>query len=333
MRATSFLQRWVRRFMPPSLVDADRDAKRRAKIVILFASTVFFCGPVYGGLYVALGMPRAAIGAFIVSGAMALAPPVLRKTGSTSLAANISIFGGWAAVVLIAAVSGGIAAPALDWFALIPFAALMLAGARAARGWTALTLVTVLVFVAFDALGLTPPSEASGVALRALRSVASVGLVALVAALAWAYETNKDTMLARLTEANVELGVARDAARKAHAAARLVLDSVSEGLLLGDRDGRVYGERSRATTELLREPRTRGSCGTRSPRRARRSRRTSSSRGPRSSTASCRSRSRWIRRRSAARSAAGSSRSPTSPSSAGRRSSDSSSSSPTSPRA
>ncbi len=240
----TFLDRLVARFMPASLAGADDDTRRRARLAILFSFVIFLCGPGYGAVYLSLGMRVSALGAGVAALAMAATPFVLRRTGSVALAAHLVSLGCWLALALVTAPTGGLAAPAVAWLALVPVTALMLGGMRIGSTWSAISAGTVLVYFVIDTAGLTPASEVPAAWLRELRLVVNVGLVVLIALLARLYESNKNAMLGTIA-------AARDEARVAHAGARLVLDNVAQGLDVADRDGILRGECSRAVAELL----------------------------------------------------------------------------------
>jgi HPt (histidine-containing phosphotransfer) domain-containing protein len=247
----NFVESLVAKLLPRSLEQADENTRRRARLVIQFSFAIFLCGPGYGAVYLLLGMPVSALGAGVAAVVLFATPFVQRRTGSVTLGAHLVAFGCYAALALVTAPTGGLAAPAVAWLALVPVTALMLGGGRAGKIWTVVSLATVVVYFVLDASGRTPVSEVPGEWLRVLRLTVNLGLVALIALLAWLYESNKDRMLARVETANAALARARDEAEAAHRGARLVLDHVAQGLLIVDRAGNVVGERSRFATTLL----------------------------------------------------------------------------------
>ena len=224
---------------------------KRARFFIAFALILLGICPVYGLLYLSLGMWLSAAGVFVGAVIFALALVVFRRTGSIPLGINWLAFGGLIALGDITLFTGGIASPVIGWFALIPVSALILAGLESGLRWTGVALVTVAVFTAIDMAGLTPASEVPVAALAVLRAMVLLGLLALLAWLTIIYERNRDRMLADMRTIHGELELARDDARAAHRAARLVLDNVDQAFVTVDRDGRVGAERSRATTTLL----------------------------------------------------------------------------------
>jgi HPt (histidine-containing phosphotransfer) domain-containing protein len=247
----SFTERLVRRLVPASLAASDDDTRRRARLVVLFSFVIFLCGPGYGAVYLLLGMHVSAIGAGVAAMVLFATPFIQRRTGSVALGANLVAFGCYAALALVTAPTGGLAAPAVAWLALVPVTALMLGGRRAGRAWSVVSVATVAVYFAVDLAGLTPASEAPARWLPLLRLVVNAGLVGLIALLAWLYEANKDRMLSEIRSANVTVARARDEAQGAHREARLVLDNVAEGLLVAGGDGKLRGQHSRAAETIL----------------------------------------------------------------------------------
>lgn len=245
------IERLVAWLLPAALDRADENTRRRARLVILFSFSIFLCGPCYGAVYLLLGMPVSALGAAVAAIVLAATPFVQRRTGSVALGAHLVAFGCYAALALVTAPTGGLAAPAVAWLALVPVTALMLGGARAGKVWTFISLGTVIAYFALEATGHTPRSEVPGEWLMVLRLAVNSGLVALIALLAWLYESNKDRMLATVQSANLALARARDEAETAHRGARLVLDHVAQGLVIADARGVAVGERSRFASRLL----------------------------------------------------------------------------------
>src|SRR5688572_24590306 len=112
-----FTERLVQKFSPDSLARADENTRRRARLVVLFSFTIFLCGPGYGAVYLLLGMPVSAIGAGVAAVVLFATPFVQRRTGSVALGAHLVSFGCYAALALVTAPTGGLAAPAVTWLA------------------------------------------------------------------------------------------------------------------------------------------------------------------------------------------------------------------------
>jgi signal transduction histidine kinase len=246
-----FVEQLVVKLLPSSLAEADDNTRRRARLVVLFSFTIFLCGPGYGAVYLLLDMYVSALGAAVAAVVLFATPFVQRRTGSVAVGAHLVSFGCYAALALVTVPTGGIAAPAVAWLALVPVTALMLGGKRAGLMWSAISLATVVGYFALDSFGYTPRSEVPSEWLPTLRLAVNTGLVGLIALLAWLYESNKDRMLAILETANAELSRARDDAQDAHRGARLVLDNVAQGLLVANHRGEPVGESSRFADTVL----------------------------------------------------------------------------------
>jgi signal transduction histidine kinase len=251
-----FVNSKIDSFLPSSVVQADDDTRRRGRLVIQFSLIIFLCGPGYGALYLLLGMPVSAVGAGLVTVMLAAAPWLFRRCNSLAFAAHWVTLACYLALLLVTLPTGGLTAPAIAWLSLIPITALMLAGKRGGAVWALVSVASVGAYFLLDQLGLTPTSEAPAAWLPVLRLMVNAGLVGLIAWLAWVYESNKDHMLGVLRSANSEIAEARDAARRAHQEARLVLDHTHQGLVMVDRAGKISGERSRVFDRLFSEPAT-----------------------------------------------------------------------------
>jgi hypothetical protein len=252
MAALAFLETQITRVLPPELANAsDEDVRRRARLVVSFSIAIFLCGPLYGAVYGLLGMPVSAVGAAVAAVVMLATPFLQRWTRSVSVGAHLVSFGSYAALALVTAPTGGLAAPAIAWLALIPVTALMLGGKRAGLVWSLLSLGTVAAYFAVEISGHTPPSEVPPAWGNTLRVVVNLGIVGIIALLTSMYEKTKDRMLAEARAANDALGRARDEAESAHRGGRLVLDHVAQGLLVADANGIVEAERSTALAKML----------------------------------------------------------------------------------
>jgi signal transduction histidine kinase/CheY-like chemotaxis protein len=211
-RAVTALVEW---FMPPDLRAADPDTFRRAKLCIAYNLAVPLWAPGFGVLLWAVGLPL--IGA-IVFGATLLTPLplwVLRRTGSLVLTGNLiaaimSLITGYCTWL-----EGGLGAPGVLWFPMVPILAMLIAGRWTGIAWTG---TNVLVLVGFYALERSGHQAGTGIphdamALLHLSLSASATIVGFL--LAWLFESLKADALGHLEAANRALALARDQAEAA----------------------------------------------------------------------------------------------------------------------
>ncbi len=236
---------------PTNLPPGDEDAERRARLVILFAG-VGGAGSAVALLVAAL-IGSVSAGSFMAFPACVASVIVARRFGRTSLAANLTLGGGWLALVLSGPASGGIDSSALGFYGLLVIGGVLTAGRRSGRFWAIAGTVTLVVFYVADARGVDFPADEAFTSAEnsLLLAILFIAMLYLVGSL---FETNVDRMLTRIAAATEELAAARDQAEIAHREARLVLDHVEEGFLVVDGDGRPAGQWSAFAVDLLGDP-------------------------------------------------------------------------------
>jgi PAS domain S-box-containing protein len=204
------LKQFAAGMVPPALAGADQDTCRRAHLIVQFSLAILLSGPAYGALYLSLGMHVSAIGAGLCALLLGFTPRLLRRTGSVGLGAHWVTGVSFVVLGFVTLPTGGLAAPALEWLALIPVTALMLGGRRIGGVWTGISLAAAAGYFVLDLSGHTPPSEAPAAWLPLLRVMVAAGLISLIALLAWLYEANKDRMLAVVLATSGQVAQARD---------------------------------------------------------------------------------------------------------------------------
>jgi len=232
---------WCMRFVPKGLEDDDH---RRARLIVYFSFFLAGTGFAYASFYMMLGMTWAAIGAFMASAMMPGTPFFLRATGRINASGHWVAFTAWFVLVEITWFTGALHAPGLGWFGVVPITALMLTGRVGGIVWTALSVGVTPAYFAIDLVVGSPANTTPAAWQDALTMVVLSGLIAVIGWLTSIYESNKDKMLAVVSDA-------RDAASNAHAEARLVLDNVQEALMTFDLDGKRVGDASKAAHALF----------------------------------------------------------------------------------
>ena len=236
----------VRYFVPSDIAGGDPDTARQGRMVVYMALIEALAATAYGLTYVAVGMPISAastMGVALVAGATLFA---FRRTGSIRACGHLLGLVPFVALIGIGGATGALSSPALGWFMLCPIIPAMVVGRRAGIPWAAASVAFFAALLGAEFAGVGIPSEVPGWYLPLLLTVVPAGLVLVAFLIAWTYEAAKDEALERVREAGAALAVARDEAKQAHAAARLVLDSVSEGLVLVHADGSLADEHSAA---------------------------------------------------------------------------------------
>src|SRR4051812_15955813 len=94
----AWLEKLTARLLPPEFAQADDETRRRARLVVSFSFAIFACGPVYGAVYIGLGMPISALGAAVAAIVLAATPFVQYRTRSVAVGAQMATFGTYAAL-------------------------------------------------------------------------------------------------------------------------------------------------------------------------------------------------------------------------------------------
>ncbi len=197
--------------------DADADTIRRAKLCVSYTITVPLWGP--GFVWLLWQIDQREI-ASIIGGGMPLAilPLVaLRTTGSLPLAGSAMAAVAALLMVTTAWLEGGLAAPGVMWFPVVPMLALLVGGRRIGVVWATIMIAVLITFYVVERAGVPVPVflGASHPHLAFLRLALSVGAVILFLSLAALFESLKAQALNSLETANEALGLALEQAKAA----------------------------------------------------------------------------------------------------------------------
>jgi signal transduction histidine kinase/CheY-like chemotaxis protein len=202
----------VQRFLPPMLRDAETDVLRRAKVCILFTLSIAIWGPGFAVFLWAMGLPL--IGSAV--GLATLVTPVpllaLRRTGSLALTGHFIAAITYVMIVGCTWLEGGLGAPGVNWFPLVPVVAMLIVGQRAGILWTVAMVVALVGYYLLGRIGVRPEIGLGAESLLVLHLALSASAVALFAFLGTVFESLKADALRSLESANRELVSARDLA-------------------------------------------------------------------------------------------------------------------------
>ncbi len=234
-QATPFL-RAVDWFLPPQLLRAGLDLRRRARFVVIIAFVVV---PFYGVLVqqlLANGLiPQAVAG--ICFGLASLAGPFLLRRARSHVVPGTIVCISLSLVVFIQAYTdAGLSDPILYWAALVPLAAALSVGPRLSVACAAINLAGIAGLYVLTVRGytfphLTPPA---GLHLSALLSVGTSTLFALL--WGWLYERHT---LRELRTLSGRLGELHHALVRSEARYRSLFDTVPLGVYRTTPEGRV----------------------------------------------------------------------------------------------
>jgi signal transduction histidine kinase len=202
-------------FLPPALRTASPDVVRRAKLCIAYNLTVPLWAFAFGLLLWSLGQPL--IGGIVFAATFLTPLPfwVLHRTGSLVLTGNVIAFFMSLGTISCTWLEGGLGAPGVLWFPLVPILAMLIAGRPTGIAWTAIHVLALVGFYLLDRAGDVPVlgMDTDTVAFLHMALGASATIVAFL--LASLFESLKVDALGHLEAANRALALARDQAEAA----------------------------------------------------------------------------------------------------------------------
>jgi two-component system chemotaxis sensor kinase CheA len=245
----------IDKFIPAEYLNNGYDLRRRSRLLIIFASWLVLFGLVYAVIYFfRYDVPSIAmllLGACAIVASVPLTFLYLRSLIISSYQVLMTYYG---VLLTITLSTGGFHGSAVFWLASVPAFATILNSIRHGMAWLGLCLLTGSGLYWAHRTGV----EINNVIAPNLRMQATFigfcGLNVLFPLLICVYESAKNRMLVEIDEAKRETERMRGIAEQAHANARLVLDSVSQGLILVGFDGRLGGEHSRAVEQWFGPP-------------------------------------------------------------------------------
>jgi signal transduction histidine kinase len=132
-----------------------------------------------------------------------------------------------ATLVSVAALNGGLGAPALIYLPAVPVLVTLLVGLRGGVVWGAVTVVCIVAFGVIDAAGVALPVELSEQAMSFLSWTCQIGVLALCLLLIGNYERAAELQVSQLEAVNIEIKSSRDRAEAASEAKGRFLANMS----------------------------------------------------------------------------------------------------------
>jgi len=227
---SSWLSRLVELCVPESC-RSDRDALRRARMVLSFAICPLpFLGIAAWIFPRVLPADTARVLTWVYLGIAPLCLGVvglLRATGSISWAGNLTPIYGLGMILATAQISGGPHSCVAPWLTVMPIWSLPIVGRRGAGAWLGIVIAGFLLLVGLDLAGF----GAGNLIFEAQRPLASIvghtSLMLMLLLLASVYEHAKNDSIQRFELLNIELVRAREAADAAREAKERFLATVS----------------------------------------------------------------------------------------------------------
>jgi signal transduction histidine kinase/ActR/RegA family two-component response regulator len=214
----------VDRLVPQDLHRGDPVERRRARSVVFTTGIFVAYGLFHGAMEVSVETPaRAAVGLGILSIGLAcgfVTLAYLQQRVDPRLAARISFTALYFVLITLTYLKGGLRAPGMPWFVVMPVVARATLGSRSVFWAAGASIGVVLAFGLLDLFDLPVPAPPVGAALEVKRAAAIAGASILCAGLVYMNGVFED-------EAQSELVAMRDAATGASRAKSLFVANVS----------------------------------------------------------------------------------------------------------
>ncbi len=214
----------VDRLIPQELHGGDPVERRRARSVVFTTAIFVAYGVFHGAMEVSVETPaRAAIGLAILSVGLASGMATiayLQRRMDPITSARLTYGTLFLVLIALTYLKGGMRAPGLPWFVVMPVVARATLGSRSVFWAATISMLVVLTFALLDASGLPVPAAPTGAALVVKRAVALGAASLLCAGLVYMNGVFED-------EAQNELVAMRDAATGASRAKSLFVANVS----------------------------------------------------------------------------------------------------------
>jgi diguanylate cyclase (GGDEF)-like protein len=161
----------------PVRVRRDPHVLRQAGRIAAFDLAMLCWVSLFAVIYAALGAPLCA--EIAMSGGLVLLCSLwaLQRGLPLWFSANLLCGAGWYTVTCLSIFTGGVEAPAAEWYVTLPIGASLIVGIRGGLWWTATCAATVAGFALARQWGYAFPSE---ITLQGLRFLQCAGLVGLM---------------------------------------------------------------------------------------------------------------------------------------------------------
>lgn len=216
----------LNRFLDQSHRQKGVDYRRRSRILIDTSIAILLFNVVATFLlFGPFGEPHLAWATIVIFSVGLLVLPILRFTGSVSIAGNILLAQTWALLHVLTLYTGRIQEVPPAWIVFLPILAIYICDKGSSLVWAVLASVEIftLAYLAYRSHQL----EGWGLALYL---AIHLGLLFLMLSTAFLNDRFKESTLERLSTANTELSVARDLALEASRAKSSFVANMSHEL-------------------------------------------------------------------------------------------------------
>jgi len=203
-------------FFTPAELRGDEQTQRQATQLVFVCANVVIWVPIFCAIYLFLFKETLSPHFMAACGLMAAtAPWIFQKTGSISLSTNWMCFHFYWCIAAMSAVSGGLHAPSVLWFMIVPMAAGTINGWRAGIVWSTLSCGSVAGFYALETQSFVFLQVLTPEQISLLNALALCCVVIMMASNGLFVDRHQELAMAELKRANNALSGARDNAEAA----------------------------------------------------------------------------------------------------------------------
>jgi signal transduction histidine kinase/CheY-like chemotaxis protein len=209
---------------------ASEEEVSRGRRVLAYAYVLSAAALGFGLFFVARGVRAFAVMIFFATALGVMTPLVMRVARSTTVAGNwLHLHMTWV-LAWSTYHSGGINAPAMLWYVLLPVLALVANGHRAGIAWSLVSAAVVSAFYVLSGIGHQFPRAIDATSMYYLEWSSILSILAGVQWMLLAYDRQETVAKRRLEEANARLAIALEQADAGHRAKSAFLANTSHEL-------------------------------------------------------------------------------------------------------
>jgi signal transduction histidine kinase len=194
------LDQAANRFIPASCAD-DPEAGRRARLICRFGHLGAIFGATYALFYLGISHTWGALVVTLGSMGFALAPWLMKRTGSLDIAGNLLsliLVLGFSALCFL---EGGMQGHAIAWLASVPLCSLLLLGRRGAGRWMVASFGACAIIAASSFMGISMPPRYDPKWEVLVSAAGYLGFILFMFILGVIFETGRKRAFGKMQEA------------------------------------------------------------------------------------------------------------------------------------
>jgi len=189
---------------------SDPESSRRARLISRFGVLGSVFGTIYATFYLGIGHYWGTVIVLICSLAVGLAPYLMLKSRSLSLAGNFLSFILTLGFGALCCIEGGLHGHAIAWFVSIPLCAFLLVGQIPARWWVVVCVITAGAIAGIDLAGLKLPVTYDLKWHSWVSAAGYLGLILFMFILGMVFESGREKAFSKMSDALSDLAASNE---------------------------------------------------------------------------------------------------------------------------